>query len=1446
MPFCDFHEEEGHATATCPEFLELKGRRGAGEQQPPARIVEMTGVGEEDRCVDRSDVGDRGGIGVIHGGVGIEATRKASLHTMYRRGVASTSQAPPPDEKITFSRKDLPDHEDPFCDALVIRTAIEGFTVSRILVDNGSSVNVIFKKTFNEMRVEARRVLAADGPLFGFSGERKEVEGGVGLQVTLGGMSRNCRFVIVDAPSSYNAIFGRPLISAFRCVPSSFHQCLKLNSGGTQIRVRGDPKAARECYVTAVNTISWRGDAEELERRLEREEQEESRVEEWGGGIAEEPVMAGELRVGGEGKEERGRKRKIGKMEESVLGGGPVRVEERFVEKVDMAVEKKEGGEQELGNQEEGLGEEEEIPKDQEEEEEPSRLKAAVELQEVDILTKEGRKEKIRISGELGLEDQEEIRKCVQENIDIFAWSAADMPGIDADVACHRLNLDPKVRPIQQKKRAIASRMAKPIREEVEKLLQAGFISANKYPGWVSNVVMVKKGEGKWRMCIDFSLLNKACPKDCYPLPRIDALVDSAVGFSLMSFLDAFSGYHQIRMHPPDIKDVTFITEDGCFSYNMMPFGLKNAGETYQRMMDRIFREQKGRNLEVYVDDLMIKSQDLKSHIADLEETFATVRKYKMRLNPLKCVFEASRGKFLGHLLTPSGVEPNPDKVRAILELESPANAKEVQRLTGKLAGLSRFLSRAGERCSPFFRTLRGGKKFEWTSECENAFLALKQQLTKAPLLQGPREGEILFLYLGVGAGAVSSVLVREEGKKQFPIYYVSRVLKKAELKYPILEKLAFALVISARKLRPYFQAHSIQIVTDHPLRRILEGVEHSGRLAKWSIELSEFDLSYVPRLAIKAQAVADFLVDYTVEVKEAETSPVGAWEMLVDGASGKNSFGGGMVLVSPEGTRIEQALKVHFILTNNQAEYEAIIAGLRLARELGIQDIKVSTDSMIVARHIKGEFEVREPTLQLYLTKVKRIIGQFRSFSVQHVPREENTRADLLAKHGPRAGGTMTKLFRPSIEEGELMEVDQQGSWMDPFTTYLTTGRLPEGELEKKQVRYKSAYYLLKEGILYRKTLSGLLARCISEKEVGRVLEEIHSGECGSHSGSRTLEGRVLRQGYFWPTLRRDAEEFSKKCRKCQEFAPLQLLPAQRLRTITAPWPFAIWGLDLVGPFPQASGQRRFLLVMVDYFSKWLEVKALAKVTSQVVKSFVWGEIFCRHGLPLAIVTDNGPQFASREFVDFCIRLGIDLRFASVHHPRSNGQAEAANKVIVNLLKKKVENLRGSWVEQLPSVLWALRTTPSSATGETPFKLSHGSEAVIPVEFEVESPRVTAARRGDEEWLVDNGEEQRLSLDLVEELRELASIRQEEVKRRMSRYFDKHVRVKQFEKGDLVLKKVDAAGRGASVGKLNPNWEGPFIVKEVLKSGGYHLQDVNGTPLDRARSGDDLKRFYP
>ncbi|KAK8936229.1 hypothetical protein KSP39_PZI012928 [Platanthera zijinensis] len=301
-------------------------------------------------------------------------------------------------------------------------------------------------------------------------------------------------------------------------------------------------------------------------------------------------------------------------------------------------------------------------------------------------------------------------------------------------------------------------------------------------------------------------------------------------------------------------------------------------------------------------------------------------------------------------------------------------------------------------------------------------------------------------------------------------------------------------------------------MVTDHPLRNIFEGVEHMGRLAKWSVELSEFDVSFVPRLSIKAQAMTDFLADYVIEVAEGELTRPVPWKVMVDGASGRHSLGAGVILESPQGTRIEQTVVINFPITNNQAEYEAVIAGLRLARELGVNDVEVLTDSMVVASQINGEFEAREPTLQLYLAKVKGVIGTFQTFSIRHVSMEESEHVDKLAKHGPRVGGTLADLFRPSIEEGELMEVEQHPSWMDPFSTYLSIGEYPEG-IDRKKLKYKSAYYIIRDGQLYRKILSGMLARCVAEREVPRILEEIHSGECGSHSGSRTLEGWIIRQ---------------------------------------------------------------------------------------------------------------------------------------------------------------------------------------------------------------------------------------------------------------------------------------------------------------------------------------------
>ena len=219
--------------------------------------------------------------------------------------------------------------------------------------------------------------------------------------------------------------------------------------------------------------------------------------------------------------------------------------------------------------------------------------------------------------------------------------------------------------------------------KEVEKLLVAGFIREVHYLKWLANVVMVKKSNGKWKMCVDFTDLNNACTKDSFPLPRIDQLVNSTAGHELLTFMDAFSGYNQILMKKEDQEKTAFVTSQDLYCYNVMPFELKNASAMYQRLENQMFSKQIGRNMEFYVDDILVKRKEAKTHLEDLQETFDTLRRYRMKLNPVKCVFGVLSGKFLDFMVSHQGIEANPKKVRAILNMTSLRMVKEVQRLTG-------------------------------------------------------------------------------------------------------------------------------------------------------------------------------------------------------------------------------------------------------------------------------------------------------------------------------------------------------------------------------------------------------------------------------------------------------------------------------------------------------------------------------------------------------------------------------------------------------------------------------------------------------------------------------------------------------------------------------------------------------------------------------------------
>ena len=374
------------------------------------------------------------------------------------------------------------------------------------------------------------------------------------------------------------------------------------------------------------------------------------------------------------------------------------------------------------------------------------------------------------------------LTQFLRHNRDVFAWKQADMGGIDPTVITHRLNTNSSFKPVKQKRRGFAPERKKSINEEVGKLLQEGAIREVEYPEWLANVVLVKKANGKWRLCIDFTDINKACPKDSFPLPRIDLIVDATAGYELLSFMDAFSGYNQISMDPNDQEKTSFVTAQGTYCYQVMPFGLKNAEATYQRLVNRMFQKQIGATMEVYIDDMLVKSTTAGLHIAHLSEAFQILRNYNMKLNPAKCAFGVSAGKFLGFIVNHRGIKANSDKIKVVLDMPSPSGIKEVQRLTGRIAALSRFVSRVSDKCQPFFQVLK--KAFQWDDNCEEAFTALKTYLSSPPILVSPAEGELLTLYLAVSDFSTSAVLVRDKERVQHPVYYYSRALRGEEERY--------------------------------------------------------------------------------------------------------------------------------------------------------------------------------------------------------------------------------------------------------------------------------------------------------------------------------------------------------------------------------------------------------------------------------------------------------------------------------------------------------------------------------------------------------------------------------------------------------------------------------------------------------------------------------------
>ncbi|XP_071709113.1 uncharacterized protein [Rutidosis leptorrhynchoides] len=426
------------------------------------------------------------------------------------------------------------------------------------------------------------------------------------------------------------------------------------------------------------------------------------------------------------------------------------------------------------------------------------------------------------------------------------------------------------------------------------------------------------------------------------------------------------------------------------------------------------------------------------------------------------------------------------------------------------------------------------------------------------------------------------------------------------------MKKLIYALVHTARRLRRYFQAHPIQVFTDQPIKHVLTRPEISGRMAKWAIELGEHEITFLPRHSVKGQVIADFLEELpsdmvkqgeiTITRKETDES----WELYTDGASSEEGLGIDLLLVSPNGEEITYAIRLKFIASNNEAEYEALIAGLRLAKSIDVRQLTAYVDSQLVASQLNGSFEARDTSMQKYLELTKALTNTFATFEIKQIPHNRNKKAYALSKLAFLLYDHFTKkvmvevLERKSTEEDTLMETitTEEECWMTPFIKYVVDGILPEDKLQARRIRMPAPMYNFKNGILYRKSFTEPYLRCVGPAHAKQIIQEMHEGACSKHSSYRTIVSRIKRMGYFWPPMYRDTYDLIVNCEACQIHAPVNRSPRRNMIPIHPAWLFCKWGIDVVGPFPRGVRNVKFLVVTIDYFTKWVKAKPLSTIT--------------------------------------------------------------------------------------------------------------------------------------------------------------------------------------------------------------------------------------------------------
>ncbi|GFW36871.1 retrovirus-related Pol polyprotein from transposon 412 [Trichonephila clavipes] len=885
--------------------------------------------------------------------------------------------------------------------------------------------------------------------------------------------------------------------------------------------------------------------------------------------------------------------------------------------------------------------------------------------------------------------------RLFQEFEDVFSRNSSDIG--HTTVTQHRIDTADHP-PIKQHPRRLPFAKQEEVGTLLREMQENDIIEPSSSP-WASPIVLVRKKDGSTRFCVDYRKLNDVTKKDSYPLPRIDDTLDTLSGHKWFSTLDLKSGYWQVEIHPEDREKTAFTSGQGLWQFKVMPFGLCNAPATFERLMETVLKGLTFEACLIYLDDVIIGGRTFEEHLQNIRKVLSKLSDANLKLNPSKCKFFQKEVNYLGHIISAEGVRTDPEKVSAVKNWKRPENLRELRSFLGLCTYYRKFVKGFSNIARPLHKLTESKQKFQWTKECEDSFLQLKEALTSSPILIYPQPDKPFILDTDASNESVGAVLSQEIDGQERVVAYWSKCLSKPERNYCVTRKELLAIVKAIEHFHHYLYGQKFLLRTDHAsLTWLMNFRNTEGQVARWIQRLNE----------------------YYFDIRHRKGSSHGNADALSRRPC-------------PENCR-------HCSRVETKYDY-------------AIRQITTSTATP------------PDPWS------------------------DEKVREDQMADPD----------IKPLIEFMESSS--NKPSWQD-ISAYSPTTK-------QYWALWNSLH--LRNGVLYRKFESedGKTFRwqlVLPRSRIPEVLKELHGSPTGGHFGVMKTLHRV-RERFFWGKVRADVEQWCKSCDACSARKGPKIRSRGKLHRYNVGAPFERIAFDILGPLPRTASGNKYLLVVMDYFTKWPEVYPIPDQEAPTVAEAVVQHWISRYGVPLQLHSDQGRNFVSAVLKGVCELLGIDKTKTTPLHPQSDGMVERFNRTILNNLSLMVSKNQQDWDQKVPLFLLAYRSAVHETTGYSPSQMLFGRDLRLPCDLLFGRPPDTPS--SPEEYVQNL---QARFEDVHNLARERINLRTEKMKTR----YDTKATGHQFKEGDKVWFYNPTRRKGLSP-KLQSHWDGPYTILKII-----------------------------